>query len=167
MIDWHEMFFPSHSVFEVIVRGSLMYLGIYFVLRIVLKRQTGALGVTDLLLITLLADASQNGMTGDYRSVTEGMALVITLMFWDFALDWLSYHSQWFHALTAPPPIILVRNGRLLKANMRRELITLAELKELLREQGVEDIDEVAQATMESSGHFSVIKRESGKSKKD
>jgi len=51
--------------------------------RIILKRQTGTLGMTDLLLITLLADASQNVMAGDYKSIPDGFVLVATIIFWN------------------------------------------------------------------------------------
>ena len=61
-LDWHSIFVPDIPFLEIILRGSVMYLSLVVLLRIVLKRQTGTLGMTDLLLITLLADASQNAM---------------------------------------------------------------------------------------------------------
>jgi uncharacterized membrane protein YcaP (DUF421 family) len=63
-VDWGSVFLPDASFLEIIVRGSIMYLALFIMLRIVLKRQAGTLGMTDLLLITLLADASQNAMAG-------------------------------------------------------------------------------------------------------
>jgi len=160
MIDWHGMLYPSHSILEVVLRGSVMYLLLFLFMRVILKRQTGSLGVTDLLLITLLADASQNGMAGEYRSVPEGVALVLTIIFWAYALDWLSFHSEWVRRLVEPQPLLLVHNGRMLKDNMRRELVTVDELRGQLREQGIDNINEVARATIESNGSVSVIKRE-------
>jgi uncharacterized membrane protein YcaP (DUF421 family) len=59
-----------------------MYLVLFTLLRIVLKRQTGALGMGDLLLITLLTDASQNAMAGEYKSLPDGIILVGTIIFW-------------------------------------------------------------------------------------
>lgn len=160
MIDWHGMLYPSQSILEVVLRGSVMYLSLFVFMRVILKRQTGSLGVTDLLLITLLADASQNGMAGEYRSLPEGIALVLTIIFWAYALDWLSFQSEWIRKLVEPQPLLLVHNGRMLKDNMRRELITIDELRGQLREQGIDNISEVARATIESNGRVSVIKRE-------
>lgn len=77
-IDWRSIFLPDVSVVEIVLRGSLMYLAIFVLLRLVLKRQIGTLGTTDLLLITLLADASQNAMAGEYKSVPDGFVLVGT-----------------------------------------------------------------------------------------
>ncbi len=158
MIDWQSMIFPSNSVLDVIVRGSVMYLGLFALMRVILKRQMGALGMTDLLLITLLADASQNGMAGEYRSITEGLTLVLTIIFWNYTLDWLSFRSEWFRRLIEPQPLPLIRNGSMIRENMRRELITIDELKGHLREQGIEHVGEVARATIESDGRISVVK---------
>jgi len=64
------MFVPTESIAEIFVRGTLMYLGMYFILRI-FRRQSGAIGVADLLVIVVIADAAQNGMAGDSRSITD------------------------------------------------------------------------------------------------
>ena len=159
-IDWHSLFFPDTAVLEILLRGSLMYLVLFTLLRIVLKRQTGALGTTDLLLITLLADASQNAMAGEYNSVPDGIVLVGTIIFWNYALDWLSFKAPWFERLIESPPLPLVKQGQLLRRNMRSELITEAELRGQLREQGVEDIAKVKAAYIESDGRISVIEYE-------
>ena len=93
-MDWKSIFLSDISLFEIILRGSVMYIALFALLRIILKRQTGTLGMTDLLLITLLADASQNAMAGEYKSVPDGIVLVGTLIFWNYALDWLSFKSE-------------------------------------------------------------------------
>src|SRR6185295_13388597 len=126
-LDWKAIFLPDVSVVEIILRGSVMYLSIFVLLRIVLKRQTGTLGMTDLLLITLLADASQNAMAGDYKSVPDGIVLVATIIFWNYAFDWLSYRFPRFERLIEPAPLPLVKYGRLLRRNMKRELVTESE----------------------------------------
>src|SRR5689334_6028553 len=95
-VDWTAMLTPSGSLVEIVIRGTLMYLGLFIILRVILKRQSGGLSVTDLLLVVLIADAAQNGMAGEYKSVPEGLLLVATLVFWNFALDWLGYHWPWF-----------------------------------------------------------------------
>lgn len=156
-IDWKALFLPDIPLIEIVLRGSIMYLSLFILLRIILKRQSGTLGITDLLLITLLADASQNGMAGEYKSIPNGILLVATIIFWNFALDWLSYKSPIFQRLIEPPPLLLVKNGQLLRRNMRKELVTDEELMVQLREQGVSDISKVKEAYMESDGHISVI----------
>ena len=166
LIDWKAIFLPDVSVLEIVLRGSLMYLAIFILLRLVLKRQTGTLGTTDLLLITLLADASQNAMAGEYKSVPDGIILVATIIFWNYAFDWLSFRFPWFERLAEPAPLPLVRHGKLLRRNMRRELITEAELLGQLREQGVDELSKVKEARIESDGQVSVIEYEQRQHKK-
>lgn len=156
-IDWKAVFLPDTPLLEIIIRGSVMYLALFILLRVILKRQSGTLGITDLLLITLLADASQNGMAGNYQSLPDGIVLVSTIIFWDYALDWLSFKSTRFQRLIEPPPLLLIKNGQLLYRNMRKELITEADLMKQLREQGISDIAKVKEAYMESDGQISAI----------
>jgi len=165
-IDWNSIFVPDTPFLEIIVRGSVMYLALTILLRIVLKRQTGTLGMTDLLLITLLADASQNAMAGEYRSLPDGIVLVATIIFWNYFFDWLTVKSEWFERLIEPPPLPLVKRGKLLRRNLRRELITEAELLGKLREQGVEDLSKVKLANIESDGQISLIQYEEKQHKK-
>jgi uncharacterized membrane protein YcaP (DUF421 family) len=158
-MDWKSIFSLDTPLLEIILRGSLMYLTLFTMLRVILKRQTGTLGMTDLLLITLLADAAQNAMAGGYQSLSDGIVLVATIIFWNYALDWLSFKSSWFARLIEPPPLLLVRNGRMLRRNMRLELITEEDLLMELRQQGLDDVSKVKQAYIESDGRVSVIQR--------
>jgi uncharacterized membrane protein YcaP (DUF421 family) len=73
-------------------------------MRFILKRQSGGLSTPDVLLIVLLADAAQNGVAGEYRSVTEGILLVGTIVFWNFAVDWLEYRFPAMERLLRPAP---------------------------------------------------------------
>jgi uncharacterized membrane protein YcaP (DUF421 family) len=159
-MDWKTIFLPDTPLLEIILRGSLMYIALFIMLRVILKRQTGTLGMTDLLLITLLADAAQNAMAGEYKSLPDGVVLVATIIFWNYALDWLSFRSEWFASLIEPPPLRLIRNGKMLRRNMRQEFITEDELTMQLREQGLEDISKVKDAFIESDGRISVIEHE-------
>lgn len=154
------MFMPDTSPLEIVLRGSVMYLSLFALLRVILKRQAGTLGMTDLLLVTLLADASQNGMAGEYRSLPDGIILVATLIFWNYFLDWLSFRSAFFRRLIEPAPLLLVRDGAMLRRNMRRELITEEELLSQIRERGIDEISNVKKAYMERDGRVSIIARE-------
>lgn len=165
-MDWKSIFLLDIPLLEIILRGSVMYIALFILLRLVLKRQTGDLRMTDLLLITLIADASQNGMAGDYKSISGGILLVGTIMFWDYAFDWLAFRFDWFQRLVAPPPLPIIKNGKLLRRNMRSELITEEELMSQLREQGLEHLEQVKEAFVEGDGHISVLKRDQKSSDK-
>jgi uncharacterized membrane protein YcaP (DUF421 family) len=156
-LDWHGMFMPDTPLLEIFIRGSVMYLALYFILRFVLKRQAGAMGVSDLLVIVLIADASQNAMAGDHHSLADGVLLVATLIFWNFTLEWLGYNFAFFEKLLSPEALPLVKNGRMIKQNMKKEFITEEDLMSQLRQQGVDDVKLVKTACLEGDGKISVV----------
>lgn len=158
-LDWAELFGFSLPPIEIIVRGTAMFWFLFIVFRFVVRRDVGAVGIADVLIIVIVADASQNGMAGDYESIGDGMLLVGTLIGWNVLLDWLSYRFSAVRRFAEPPPLMLVQDGRLLKRNMRRELLTEEELSSKLREQGVDALENVRQAYMESDGTISVIRK--------
>lgn len=156
-IDWNSIFSFDVPVLEIFIRGTAMYLALIFLFRVVLKRQSGGLESGDILLLLLIADASSNGMAGEYNSIPDGIVLVATLMFWNFFLDWLSFKFPWFERLMDTTPVVLVKNGKMIYKNMRKEYITRAELLGQLREQGIDKLHQVKRAYIESDGKLSVI----------
>jgi uncharacterized membrane protein YcaP (DUF421 family) len=158
-INWNDLFLPSQPIIETVLRGSITYLALFLLMRFVLKREAGSIGTADLLMVVLIADAAQNAMAGNYKSITDGLILVTTIIFWNYALDWLIYHSRMMRRLLQPKPLLLVKDGQMYWRNMRKELISKEELLSELRENGVEDIDQVSEARIEEDGHISVIKR--------
>jgi uncharacterized membrane protein YcaP (DUF421 family) len=162
-IDWQAMFVPTGSLWELVVRGSLMYLLILAGFRM-FRREAGELSVPDLLVVVLIADAAQNGMAGEYKSLTEAATLVATIFAWNYVLDWLAYRSNFVYWLLHPPSLLLVRNGQIQRRNLRSELITEEDLSAQLREQGVEDIKSVKKCFLESDGKLSVIRNDAGDS---
>ena len=161
-IDWRQLFVPTSSLLELFIRGSLMYLLILAGFRI-FRRDPGSLSVSDLLVVVLIADAAQNGMAGEYKSVTEGVVIVATIFAWNYALDWASYRFPVLRRLVEAPPLVLVRHGRVLRANLRKEMLTIDDLLAKLREQGVEDLHQVKAAFMESDGMISVVRADGAK----
>jgi uncharacterized membrane protein YcaP (DUF421 family) len=155
-IDWHHLFGFDHSLPELVIRGTVMYWFLFAIFRFVLRRDIGAIGVADVLLVVVIADASQNAFTDDYDSLTEGFVVVATLVFWNYLVDWLGFHSRRFERFAEPPPLPLIRDGQLLVRNLRRELLTEDELMSKLREQGIEAVAEVRWAYMESNGEISL-----------
>jgi uncharacterized membrane protein YcaP (DUF421 family) len=157
-VDWHQLLVPTVGLLELVVRGSVMYLFVFAAMR-VMRRDSGALSTADLLVVVLIADAAQNAMASEYQSLTEGIVLVSTIFAWNYALDWLGYRYGAMHRLLNPPPLLLVDNGRIQRRNLRAEMLTLEDLAEHLREQGIEDVSQVSRCYLEGDGHLSVIKR--------
>ena len=162
-MDWDTYFAVAVNPWELVIRGTLVYGFLFLVFRFVLRRDTGAVGIADLLLLVLVADASQNAMSGGYTTVAEGAILVGTILGWNWLIDWASYHSPLIARFTTPPAIVLVRHGKIVHRNLRREHLSEEELAGKLRQHGVDRLRDVKVALMESDGEISVIRyRESG-----
>jgi uncharacterized membrane protein YcaP (DUF421 family) len=139
-----------------------MYLAIFVLLRI-FRRQAGSFSIADLIVIVIIADAAQNGMAGDSKSVTESLLLIGTIIFWNYFLDWLGFQSKSFRRILDPEKLPVVEDGKFLRENMRRELITTDELMSQMRESGIEHVSEIKTAHLESDGRFSFIKKNDDK----
>ncbi len=159
-MNWDEIFGLSMSPWELVIRGTAMYLFLFALFRVVMRRRVGSIGMADILILVIVADASQNAMSGEYKSVTEGAILVGTIIAWNMLIDWLNFHVPALRDWLEPPPLPLIQDGRLLRRNLRQEYLTEEELKAKLREHGVDDVRQVAKAHMESDGQISVIKRQ-------
>ena len=152
------------SPWELIIRGSLIYWFLFFLLRFILRRDAGSVGLADILVIVLIADAAQNGMAGEYKSVGEAFVLIATIAGWNFWIDWMSFRYAWFARFAEPRVVPLIRHGVIQRANLRREMLTEQELQSQLRSNGVEDAAQVKYAALEPDGSFSVVRYDNPKS---
>jgi uncharacterized membrane protein YcaP (DUF421 family) len=157
-IDWEALLIPNTSIVELVVRGSLMYFALLAALRLLVRRHVGSASLMDLLLMVLIADAAQNAMSNQYRSLTEGLILCGTLIAWNYLFDWLAYRYPTFQKMLEPDPLPVVRNGRMVRRNMRSEFITPDELLSQLRKQEIHDLSEVKLAYIEPDGGLSVVR---------
>jgi uncharacterized membrane protein YcaP (DUF421 family) len=162
MVDWYALFSFSLSPVELIVRGTAIYLFLFLVFRFVVPRDVGAIGVADILVLVIIADAAQNGMAGDYKSITDGVVLISTIVFWNMLFDRLAFLFPKFRRFAQHGIVMLVKDGKIVESNTRRQYITNDELMTKLREKGIEKLADVKRAYLESDGSFSVIKSTTG-----
>ena len=160
-MDWGELFGLSVSPWELIVRGSAMYLFLFALFRVVVKRRIGAVGMADILILVIVADAAQNGMAGEYRSITDAFILVGTLIGWNMLIDWITFRFPSLQKLLEPPPLLLIDDGRVLHRHLRIALMSQSDLQTKLREHGITDPREVAKAYIEPDGQVTVLKKKS------
>jgi uncharacterized membrane protein YcaP (DUF421 family) len=158
-MNWSSMFIPTSSLLEVIVRGTIMYLVIFVMMRLLPRRQTGSLGVADLLVVMLIADAAQNGMAGDHHSITEGLVLVATIFFWDYIIDWIDFRFPALR-LSAPSAVVVIKDGQIARKVLRREHMSEVDLMSQLRARGIDNVNLVKNAILEGDGRISVILRD-------
>jgi uncharacterized membrane protein YcaP (DUF421 family) len=155
-----DLFAIHVSVLELVLRGTLVYWLLFAIFRFILRRDVGAVGIADILLLVIVADAAQNAMSGGYQTFAEGAILVSTIVGWNWLLDVLSWRFALVRRFATPARLTLVRDGVMQRRNMRREYITREELEEKLREQGIAKMSDVKMAYLEGDGQISVIKRE-------
>ncbi len=158
-VDWGELFSFSVSPMELVVRGTVMYWFLFLLFRFIVRRDAGGVSTADILLLVIIADAAQNAMGGEYRSITDGMVLVGTIVFWNYLFDWCCYRFPRFERLLQPRALLLVKDGRIQQRNLDRQLLTREELLAKIREEGLEDLKKVKRAYMESDGRISVIRK--------
>ena len=137
-----------------------MYLGLVLTFRFILRRDVGSLGIPDVLFIVLVADAAQNAMAGEYKSIADGIVLVATLVFWNVALDWLAFRSRAMRRFIEPPSLPLIRDGKWVRRNLKHQWITTEEVLSKLREHGIEHIAQVRIARLEPDGELGIIRKD-------
>ena len=153
-----EIFRLDVPALELVLRTSVIYLLLLAGMRLIARRESGTLELPDLLMVVLIADGVQNGMSGEYGSVTGGIIVGGTILAWNFALDAATYVSPVARRLLRPAPLLLVRDGRIIRQNLRREFISPDELMTLLRAKDVDDVADVRRAFLEPNGELSVRK---------
>jgi uncharacterized membrane protein YcaP (DUF421 family) len=161
-IDWSELFAFSISPIELFIRGTLTFFFLFCMFRFVVRRDVGALGISDLLVLVIIADASQNAMAGGYKSIVDGFVLIGTILGWSYVLNYLSFHYKFFRRFVLPRPLCIVKDGIKQEKNLKRELISDEELLEMLREHGIESISAVKRAYLEPDGQVTVIRKRGG-----
>lgn len=161
-VDWSSVLSFDTPVLETVVRGTLTYLALLVLLRVVSRREIGAMGMADVLVVVLIADAAQNAMAGDYKTVPDGVLLVAVILGWAWLVDWLGYRFSVVERLVKPRRLTLVRKGRMQRKNMAREHVTEDDVWSQLRLHGVKELREVDLACLEPDGRVSVLKADSG-----
>ena len=156
VVDFEALFKIETSILELVIKGSAMYLGILLLFRVLPRRTGGEMAMMDLIFVLLIAEAATHSL-GGYSSVTEGFIVIGTLMAWNYLFNFLSYHIPFVEKMVSPPPLQIIKNGKLLKRNMRREYLTEEELTDHLRLEGIDDVDDVKAAYVEGDGKISVI----------
>jgi uncharacterized membrane protein YcaP (DUF421 family) len=159
LLDLFEVRMP---IAELVIRGSAIFWFLFLIFRFVLRRDVGAVGVADILLLVIVADASQNAMAGQYTTITEGFILVGTIVGWNWLLDYLAFKSPALRRFVNPARLLLIRDGRPHPENLRRLFLTMEDLRAMLRQQGVENASDVKRAYLESDGEVSVIRFPAG-----
>lgn len=147
---------------DIILRATVMFFIMYLLLRLMGKRELSQVTPFELVLLIVLGDLVQQGITHNDLSITGATLAIATIAFWALALSWISYLSPRAERVLEGVPRVLIKNGAPIDANMRYDRITRAELEIEMRLAGISRIADVAWGILEPNGKISFIGRENG-----
>jgi uncharacterized membrane protein YcaP (DUF421 family) len=162
MPDWAGVLVPDLSLVESFARASVVYLSLIVLFRVVMNRQTGSIGLPDVMLVVLVSECVSQSLNADSKSVPNGLAAVAALLFWSYTLDRLSCRWPWLHRRLEPRPVEIVKDGKPIRKNMDSEGLSDEELEVQLRLNGIDDVSKVKSAHIEPEGTVSVVPKEKG-----
>lgn len=144
---------------DIVLRAVAAYVFIIFLLRIIGRRELSSLGPSDLVLLVVMGDLIQNGVTQSDQSVTGVFLAVSTFAMLTVAMSVLTYKSRRAQTLIQGAPLILVEDGQPVEPNLRSERINIDDVAEEARMQGIENLEEIRWCVLETSGNMSFIKK--------
>ena len=143
---------------EIIVRATVIYFFLLLVARGTGKRELSEMTAFELILLVTMGDLIQQGVTQEDMSIVGAMLAVGTLAFWIMVMSYASFRSDRLRPALEGVPVVVVRKGEPLREVLRIERVTLDELAEGARGQGIDDLSEVELAVLEPDGSFSFLK---------
>ena len=143
---------------DIVLRAAVAYVFIIFLLRIIGRRELSTLGPSDLVLLVVMGDLIQNGVTQSDQSVTGVFLAVSTFAMLTVAFSMMSFKSRRIQTVVKGTPLILVQDGEPIEANLRAERLKVEDVTEQARGQGIERLDEIKWCVLEASGTMSFIK---------
>jgi uncharacterized membrane protein YcaP (DUF421 family) len=146
---------------DLVFRALVLFGAVYVLLRVVGRRELAEMEPVDFILLIVLGDAIQQGLTQDDYSVTGALTTIFTIAAIQVVLGYLSFRSRRVRTLLEGEPLVLVENGRVLDKNLHRARIAEDELAEEARLSQVASLSDVAWAVLETSGKISIIPKQS------
>jgi uncharacterized membrane protein YcaP (DUF421 family) len=159
---WHNIFALGVSVGEKVIRSVLIYLFLLIAFRVFGKRELGQASTLDLAVLVLVANAVQNGIIGNDVSVTGAVIGAVVLFGMNAAFAQASFRVSWMSWLLEGHPSTLIANGQIDRRALRREQISLPELRAIARREGFADLSEVYTAILETNGVVSMFRQDEG-----
>ncbi len=144
---------------DLVIRATVVFFFILLVTRVIGRRQLGELEPFDLILLVVLGDLVQQGITQSDESVTGTLIVISTIALLSVIVSWLSFRIPPLRRVTEGEPLVLVQDGKPVERNLRRERITLDDVYEELRRAQIASLAEVQWAILEDDGHISCIPR--------
>jgi uncharacterized membrane protein YcaP (DUF421 family) len=142
---------------DLVIRAAVIFFFIFLVTRIAGRRELSSMQPFDLILLVVIGDLVQQGITQSDDSVTGALIVISTITLLSVLVSWVSFRSPRARLVTEGESIILVDDGDVIERNMRRERLTRGDLEEEARRQQISSIADIRWAILERDGSISVI----------
>jgi uncharacterized membrane protein YcaP (DUF421 family) len=144
---------------DIVLRAIVIFALLYVLMRVIGRRELSALEPFDLILLIVVGDLVQQGLTQDDYSLTGALLAIGTIAVLVLMVSFLNFRFPRLRPLLDGEPIVIVQDGKPIEKNMRRERLTVDDLAAAARLQNIGSIDDVAWGVMETSGQISFIKK--------
>ena len=144
---------------DIVLRGIFVFVFLYALMRMIGRRELSSLEPFDLILLIVLGDAVQQGLTQDDYSLTGAFLAIGTIAIMQVAVSYANFRFPKLRPVLDGEPIVVVQDGRPIEKNLKRERVTIEDLAAAARQQNIAKIEDVQWAVMETSGAISFIKK--------
>ena len=144
---------------DLVLRTVVVFAFLMVLTRVIGRRELSSLEPFDLILLIVLGDAVQQGLTQDDYSLTGAVVVVGTLALLQVATSWVEYHFPRSRPLLVGEPLIMLEDGKPIERNLKRERLTVEEIAESARLHQIGSLDELRWVVLERNGELSFIKK--------
>jgi uncharacterized membrane protein YcaP (DUF421 family) len=155
-----KLFIPEAPILALVVRAVVVYAFLLVALRVAGRRELAQMTSFDLILLLVISNAVQNSINAGDNSLTGGLISAVVLVGLNWLLGYATYRWRPMERLVEGKPLRIVSDGKVHLGAMRRELLTLSELRSALRKQGILRISDCRLVVLEPDGTLSIVKRD-------
>lgn len=148
---------------DAMTRAAIIYIAVWLFFRLSGRRTLAQMTAFDFILLLICGQATQQALLGNDNSITNALIVVLTLISIDGAVTWLQARSKRFASITQGRPLLVLRNGELLRDRMARERIGEEDILHEARARGFSRLGQIRHAVLEPSGGISIIPWEQGR----
>lgn len=147
---------------DLVFRAAVAYVAIFAFTRLLGRREMSQMQPFDIILLVVIGDLIQQGVTQNDLSVTGLLLVIATVALMQVAASYLSFRFRRLRPVLEGAPVVIIEDGRFIETNLRRERLTVDDVTEEMRLSSIESLDQVKFAVLETSGRMSFIKRDGG-----
>jgi uncharacterized membrane protein YcaP (DUF421 family) len=145
---------------DIVLRASVIFFALYLLVRVMGKRELAQMTPFELIVLVVMGDLIQQGVTHNDFSLTASILAIATMGFWALGLSWVSFLWPEAESILDGEPRVIVRGGRIVQENLHRDRLTHAEILSEMRLAGIAHLKDVAWAILEPQGKMSFIRRD-------